>query len=632
MSYASRFLPVAACLLLTGCVFAVDSKMESEDSNDAGSEDEDTQQEDAQNGEEPDPDVSITGPGDVLYVDGDDFTVDYEITCEPEGCEEQLRCATIQGEGDPEFDSCDTTFSVTEDYVSEGEHTVEVELVDDDEILASDSHTSVVLFEFDVYIDTFDSEASNPFSHPDLGSHFIECTHSECVIVDCGWSDGDDADDADCSLDDPVELKLYSDTFETTFDIAVCAEPTWADEDIEHCQQVSYDFHWASPVWTHVDAGRDYTCGILDDYSLWCWGAGEDGRLGLGDEDEREYPVEAVEGRWRSVSAGRHHVCAISVEHKLYCWGNNTASKAHPPTEEEQLLTPTAHDDHLWEAVSAGWNHTCAITADEPSQLLCWGLDTEDLLGEGSDDGAYRIVDYPDDVETWIDIASAHHHSCALAQMNDGQHNVYCWGSRSNGGLGDGLDGLGDEDPTTPVPQLVGGIFEDKDVLKLSNHDVHNCAVIEGGDQSRQIYCWGNAGHGRLGNGESSGYEASPVPVVLDEDDSDVLSDLTSISMGERHSCASDDTGVAYCWGASNFGTLGNESADGLFPTPVDWSEVDSDTTLSISAGRTHSCAITDNYSLYCWGEDNGQLGYSGSITDDVLPTPTPVHWPFAPE
>jgi alpha-tubulin suppressor-like RCC1 family protein len=82
----------------------------------------------------------------------------------------------------------------------------------------------------------------------------------------------------------------------------------------------------------------------------------------------------------------------------------------------------------------------------------------------------------------------------------------------------------------------------------------------------------------------------------------------SSVSAGYLHTCAISTEKSLYCWGRNIFGEIGDGTSgeDRLSPTKVGssgaWAEV--------SAGYNHTCAISTGKSLYCWGiNDVGRLG-----------------------
>ena len=93
----------------------------------------------------------------------------------------------------------------------------------------------------------------------------------------------------------------------------------------------------------------------------------------------------------------------------------------------------------------------------------------------------------------------------------------------------------------------------------------------------------------------------------------------TSLSSGGDHLCAIYDDSSLNCWGDNEFGQLG----DGTEIDRLTLSEVGLDsgrTAVSVSTGHQHTCAVLDDASLKCWGNNNfGQLG-DGTTTSSSSP------------
>ena len=68
--------------------------------------------------------------------------------------------------------------------------------------------------------------------------------------------------------------------------------------------------------------------------------------------------------------------------------------------------------------------------------------------------------------------------------------------------------------------------------------------------------CWGSNGSGRLGDGtDSNSNHLTPVMVAG-------LSNVKSVSAGQKHTCATLDNGSAMCWGSNGSGQIGNDSTE----------------------------------------------------------------------
>lgn len=94
------------------------------------------------------------------------------------------------------------------------------------------------------------------------------------------------------------------------------------------------------------------------------------------------------------------------------------------------------------------------------------------------------------------------------------------------------------------------------------------------------------------------------------------------ISAGASHTCAISMENDIYCWGSNDHGELGNggiqrpglpgNSTPGLVGGGAKY--------RMVSAGASHTCGIATNRNLYCWGRGVfGQLG-NGGTADWAMP------------
>ncbi|MEP7121711.1 MAG: hypothetical protein ABJE95_12405 [Byssovorax sp.] len=143
--------------------------------------------------------------------------------------------------------------------------------------------------------------------------------------------------------------------------------------------------------------------------------------------------------------------------------------------------------------------------------------------------------------------------------------------------------------------------------LRIGAGNQHTCAVAATG----AVKCWGNNQYGQLGNNTKTG---SPVPVDVVGLDSGVL----SLSASYDRTCIVNSAGGVKCWGANANGELGNDTF-GDSAVPVDVVGL-SGGVLAVSAGYTHTCALTEKGGVKCWGKnEHGQLGNS-TTTDSLVP------------
>ena len=94
---------------------------------------------------------------------------------------------------------------------------------------------------------------------------------------------------------------------------------------------------------------------------------------------------------------------------------------------------------------------------------------------------------------------------------------------------------------------------------------------------------------------------------------------VSQISAGWKHTCAVIDDGTIQCWGDNTEGQLGNGSFGGT-PGTVTVSGIT--TATAVTAGTQHTCALLSDGAARCWGTGaDGALGYN-SATASAVPVP----------
>lgn len=134
----------------------------------------------------------------------------------------------------------------------------------------------------------------------------------------------------------------------------------------------------------------------------------------------------------------------------------------------------------------------------------------------------------------------------------------------------------------------------------------HTCAVLGNG----AVKCWGRNDVGQLGN-RSNVSRSYPVQVA------GLTAGVIGISAGRTHTCAVTISGAAKCWGDNQSGQLGNGSnIDSNRPVVVRGLN---NGVASISAGSDHTCAVLIAGGVKCWGAGGyGRLGDGSNASSNV--------------
>lgn len=293
---------------------------------------------------------------------------------------------------------------------------------------------------------------------------------------------------------------------------------------------------------TLAAAGRAHTCFARGSAAVRCVGLDDQGQLGDGTAGGfRSDPMDVagVAGA-TSIAAGADHTCAV-VDGAVRCWGDNERGQLGDGTQmndratavEVQLASMAPLADAV--QVAAGDGFSCARLG--AGGVLCWGRDDRGQLGDddalGDQPRAVGVAGITDA----IDIGLGDAHGCAV-RMAGGMR---CWGANTNGAIGDGTSGAG-EDRATPV-----AVMAIASATAVEPGGAHTCALL----RDRTVSCWGRNG-GALGDGATAD-RATPRVVPM-------LADVVEIAGGGSHTCARLASGDLRCWGVNAFGQLGDNS------------------------------------------------------------------------
>lgn len=292
------------------------------------------------------------------------------------------------------------------------------------------------------------------------------------------------------------------------------------------------------------------------------------------------------------IAAGYDHTCAITDSGDIECWGRNDAGALGDgtfisrgvPTVVRGIGSPAV-------AIAGGLFHTCAVTTG--GAVKCWGLNRNGELGDGTLVRSAIPVDVVGLSSGVIGITAGDNFTCARTTTSE----IYCWGRNSSGQLGDGTMNPSE----VPVHVLGGGSMADVVAGRY-----HACVRTNFGG----VQCWGENSRGQLGTGSPSlGYNYPQDVVGLE-------AGVAAITAGGRHSCAVLMSGAVKCWGANEYGQLGDASNSDS-ATPVQVVSMTSGT-AAVRAGAYHTCALQSG-SVKCWGfNSTGRLGNGGRSNSSV--------------
>lgn len=336
------------------------------------------------------------------------------------------------------------------------------------------------------------------------------------------------------------------------------------------------------------------TANYFEDYMEW-----ENQSL---QQQEIALPISSPEVKFQKVSAN-YTVCGITLsDSRLLCWGGNDYGNVGDGTIFERAVPTEVFGGHTdWQEISTGQNHTCGIR--NGNRLYCWGSNSNGQLGDNT------IINKPIPTEVfgshndWLMVSTGFNRTCGIRANNK----IYCWGDNEHGAIGDGTT----TDRRIPTNHYYDHV-DDWDHISTGRY--HTCAVRSGNGR-----CWGVNWTGGLGdNSTSNERRATQVHGGY--------TDWVKIEAGFLASCGLRSNGQIYCWGRNVEGVVGDGSyTDRYSPTLIasgfsDW--------IDITFSWGNACGTRSNGSVYCWGfNEDGRLGINQSYASlNSTSTPTQLH------
>ncbi len=324
-------------------------------------------------------------------------------------------------------------------------------------------------------------------------------------------------------------------------------------------------------------------------------------RLGSYNVDVVRFPVEVIPASERVkdlTSSGLEQVCALSgVTNLPLCWGRLLVENLGGGSISEEGLRQCQDDEPpRWEGIIRGACH--------PEPVVMGDL--------------YHNIDWEESsvLDRLIGITVGTNSKCLISR---GGH-VYCSGYMRFGLQGDQISmerqiASQSDYNHWPAPSLareaVMPANEMAEYVALGEWSA--CALL---GASQRLACWGKNNYGQTGSGRSTtvegceGVPCEPTPVLVDGD----LGEVVSLSVGQSHGCAVNGVGHAFCWGLNAHGQTGSPSDEsacddlGCVRRPTRVAGLEG--VIDIVAGTRHSCALTQNGGVWCWGDNAlGQLG-----------------------
>jgi alpha-tubulin suppressor-like RCC1 family protein len=250
-----------------------------------------------------------------------------------------------------------------------------------------------------------------------------------------------------------------------------------------------------------------------------------------------------------------------------------------------------------WAASSTGAT-VRPVAAIPAGALFAWGVNETGQDGSGINSGNTAVSPVAVKLPAGTRVTTAQE-GCGSGYALTTQGQMLAWGENDQGQLGDGAAG-----PISIVPVPVS-LPPGTRVTSFRAGCDHVLALTSTGE----VLAWGNNTDGDLGDGGAEAVRTTPVQVHLRAG-----LRITAVSAGDNFSLALTATGQVLAWGANDDGRLGDGGTELFSATPVPVKLPAFTRVTAISAGVLHSLAVTASGGMLAWGVTRVSAGFANSM------------------
>ena len=308
-----------------------------------------------------------------------------------------------------------------------------------------------------------------------------------------------------------------------------------------------------------IACGHRHSVALTQGGELWTWGRGEHGRLGHGDDRDQPVPRRVValsDRNVRAIACGGAHTVALVVPSAVYTWGLGRNGRLGTGDESDRNIpSPIVIDNqgtmtHAYRAlmgsdvprsarsgriraIACGWAFTLTLSAS--GRVRAFGAGSDGQCGSLPNEDRHTAVEVRG-LRKIVSVACGYHHALAV----DRHGALFAWGYGAQGQLGLGPRemvpeparvGIGRTRASTPVPPT-------SPIVSPVSHIPPPCPSPASQPPPQSSPLWEDDGDERNGDG------------------ADAVS-ISHAACGQFHSLLLSSTGTVYAAGSNQHGELG---------------------------------------------------------------------------
>lgn len=259
--------------------------------------------------------------------------------------------------------------------------------------------------------------------------------------------------------------------------------------------------------------------------------------------------------------------------------------------------------------IVTGEQHACALKSD--GTVYCWGSDYRGQVGNGASFNTCTGAIACEKTPVMVTLSASATDIAAFYSNTCAILStgaLQCWGVNNASQLGNNST----TNATSPVTSLASGVqgvaIGGSSYFESSGTGGFICAKMSDGT----VKCWGDNTLNQLGHSSGSQTSASAAINVSG------VSGVSKIVAGEGHACALFDNATVKCWGDNYYGEVGAGTSN-----PTELATLVTTGVSEIKSGLNHVCVRYSDNSIKCWGRNNKyQLGNNVDVSSSTPKSP----------